>query len=116
MKRKLYIKPSITTVEIEAMSIMAGSIGDGGGTGNIGDLEPGYGGGPSLHRATTSTRGSMMTATKRMSINNTKTTKVERSRSTFVVLRGCTCLKCTNRTECAPTEQGLHQPNRMCTN
>ncbi len=45
MKRKLYIKPSITTVEIEAMSIMAGSIGDGGGTGNIGDLEPGYGGG-----------------------------------------------------------------------
>lgn len=23
---------------------MAGSIGDGGGTGNIGDLEPGYGG------------------------------------------------------------------------
>ena len=27
------------------MSIMAGSIGDGGGTGNIGDLEPGYGGG-----------------------------------------------------------------------
>lgn len=24
---------------------MAGSIGDGGGTGNIGDLEPGYGGG-----------------------------------------------------------------------
>lgn len=45
MKRKLYIKPSITTVEIEAMSIVAGSIGDGGGTGNIGDLEPGYGGG-----------------------------------------------------------------------
>lgn len=44
MKRKLYIKPSITTVEIEAMSIMAGSIGDGGGTGNIGDLKPGYGG------------------------------------------------------------------------
>lgn len=44
MKRKLYIKPSITTVEIETMSIMAGSIGDGGGTGNIGDLEPGYGG------------------------------------------------------------------------
>lgn len=44
MKRKLYIKPSITTVEIEAMSIMAGSIGDGGGTGNIGDLEQGYGG------------------------------------------------------------------------
>lgn len=44
MKRKLYIKPSITTVEIEAMSIMAGSIGDGGGTGNIGDPEPGYGG------------------------------------------------------------------------
>lgn len=43
MKRKLYIKPSITTVEIEAMSIMAGSIGDGGGTGNIGDPEPGYG-------------------------------------------------------------------------
>lgn len=27
------------------MSIMAGSIGDGGGTGNIGDPEPGYGGG-----------------------------------------------------------------------
>ena len=24
---------------------MAGSIGDGGGTGNIGDPEPGYGGG-----------------------------------------------------------------------
>lgn len=45
MKRKLYIKPSITTVEIEAMSIMEGSIGDGGGTGNIGDPEPGYGGG-----------------------------------------------------------------------
>lgn len=44
MKRKLYIKPSITTVEIEAMSIMEGSIGDGGGTGNIGDLEPVYGG------------------------------------------------------------------------
>lgn len=44
MKRKLYIKPSITTVEIEAMSIMAGSIGDGGETGNIGDPEPGYGG------------------------------------------------------------------------
>ena len=44
MNRKLYIKPSITAVEIEAMSIMAGSIGDGGGTGNIGDLEPGYGG------------------------------------------------------------------------
>lgn len=44
MKRKLYIKPSITTVEIEAMSIMAGSIGDGGGTGNIGDPKPGYGG------------------------------------------------------------------------
>lgn len=27
------------------MSIMAGSIGDGGETGNIGDPEPGYGGG-----------------------------------------------------------------------
>lgn len=52
---------------------MAGSIGDGGGTGNIGDLEPGYGATvTSLHRATTSTPGSMMTtATKRMSINNT---------------------------------------------
>ena len=43
--KKYYIKPSVATMEIETTSIMAGSIGDGGGTGNIGDLEPGYGGG-----------------------------------------------------------------------
>lgn len=43
--KKYYIKPSVATMEIETTSIMAGSIGDGGGTGNIGDPEPGYGGG-----------------------------------------------------------------------
>ena len=29
-------------------------------------------------------------------------------------LRGCTCLKCTNRARNAPTEQELHQPNKSC--
>lgn len=43
--KKYYIKPSVATMEIETTSIMAGSIGDGGGTGNIGYPEPGYGGG-----------------------------------------------------------------------
>ena len=31
-------------------------------------------------------------------------------------LRGCTCLKCTNRARNAPTEQELHQPSKKCTN
>ncbi len=31
-------------------------------------------------------------------------------------LRGCTCLKCTNRARAAPTEQELHQPSKNCTN
>ena len=31
-------------------------------------------------------------------------------------LRGCTCLKCTNRARVAPTEQELHQPSKKCTN
>ena len=30
--------------------------------------------------------------------------------------RGCTCIKCTNQVECAPTKQNVHQPSRMCTN
>ena len=30
-------------------------------------------------------------------------------------LRGCTCLKCTNRARNAPTEQELHQPSKNCT-
>ena len=30
-------------------------------------------------------------------------------------LRGCTCLKCTNRARAAPTEQELHQPSKNCT-
>ena len=30
-------------------------------------------------------------------------------------LRGCTCLKCTNRARVAPTEQELHQPSKNCT-
>ena len=29
-------------------------------------------------------------------------------------LRGCTCLKCTNRARAAPTEQELHQPSKNC--
>ena len=63
MKRKLYIKPSITTVEIEAMSIMA--VLETWNRATAATVT-------SLHRATTSTPGSMMTtATKRMSINNT---------------------------------------------
>ena len=31
-------------------------------------------------------------------------------------LRGCTCLKCTNRVRNAPTEQELRQQNKSCTN
>ena len=30
-------------------------------------------------------------------------------------LRGCTCLKCTNRARNAPTEQEMHQPSKKCT-
>ena len=30
-------------------------------------------------------------------------------------LRGCTCLKCTNRARNAPTEQEMHQPSKNCT-
>ena len=32
------------------------------------------------------------------------------------ILRGCTCLKCTNRARNAPTEHELHQPSKKCTN
>ena len=32
------------------------------------------------------------------------------------ILRGCTCLKCTNRARAAPTEQELHQPSKNSTN
>ena len=31
-------------------------------------------------------------------------------------LRGCTCLKCTNRVRNAPTEQELRQQSKSCTN
>ena len=31
-------------------------------------------------------------------------------------LRGCTCLKCTNRARAAPTEQELRQQSKSCTN
>ena len=31
-------------------------------------------------------------------------------------LRGCTCLKCTNRARNAPTEQELHQPSKKYIN
>ena len=30
-------------------------------------------------------------------------------------LRGCTCLKCTNRARNAPTEQEVHQSSKKCT-
>ena len=49
-----------------------------------------------------------------MSINNTKTTKVERFRSTFVVSGGA--LVGGALVSSAPTEQGLHQLSKMCTN
>ena len=49
-----------------------------------------------------------------MTINNTKTTKVERNRSTFVVLRGA--LIGGALVSSAPTEQELHQLSKMCTN
>ena len=49
-----------------------------------------------------------------MTINNTKTTKVERNRSTFVVLGGA--LLGGALVSSAPTEQGLHKLSKMCTN
>lgn len=73
--KKYYIKPSIATMEIETTSIMAGSMGvDGSGSqGGIDTQSLAMATHQNMcRRASTSTRGSMMTtATKSMTINNT---------------------------------------------